>query len=157
MFCQYCGKPVPEGSAFCPACGQAVKPNPVSPPETPAAMETASYTVEPEAAPEAVSVSETAPEAVSEPETASQTPAEQSVPEAAPPPAESAAATAVPEAAPEQGTAALPEWPVPAPAAPPVKKSRLPLILGICAGAAALIAGVEIGRASCRERVCQYV
>ena len=107
-------------------------------------METASYTVEPEAAPEAVPVHETAPEAVSEPETASQTPAEQSVPEAAPPPAESAAATAVPEAAPEQGTAALPEWPVPAPAAPPVKKSRLPLILGICAGAAALIAGVAL-------------
>ena len=34
MFCYHCGKPVPEGSAFCAHCGSAVTP-PTAPPPTP--------------------------------------------------------------------------------------------------------------------------
>ena len=137
MFCMHCGKEIPDGAAFCSACGKPVAPAPVPKP-----AETTSAAFSVEAVPETAAAD--AP--VQAPEIApSEIPAD--VP--AETPAEAAVQPPLPADVPGQAAASAP----PVPDAPaPKKKSRLPLILGIAAAVIALIAGTVLLITGLRNR-----
>lgn len=109
MFCQNCGKKLPDGAKFCSSCGTPVPVQEEQ--ETPEVRETLTTPV-PEAPPEAAETLEKAPAEEPAAETEEAVPAEEPVPESAPE-TEEPAVSAVPEAAPVQlEPLAVPKAPV---------------------------------------------
>ena len=116
MFCTNCGKPIPEGAAFCPNCGAA---NQHDAPQQAPVQEPVTQPVQPEPQPQAAY---TAPAQPAQPE-----------------PQPQAVYTA--PAQPAYPGAAQPAYA--APVAAPAKK-KTGLIVGICAGGVVVIAAIVV-------------